>query len=199
MLINISQINPEFRKKFQDLPRVNDEKKLKNIIKNCTNSFLPEFTAKVMDSEKTFEEYGEKLEKSGAELSKIQYDFKLKNTSSEKYWIKRIQEFDNYHKNVLEYFTLSYSLMSLDNEEQSGMFLLRLNKLKQLGEKLLESMEKVKQNPSSMDLKDKQQSRWSVEIREQLIKSNNDCLNHEKRMNIFFKEYYEKYLVNKIK
>ncbi len=147
-----------------------------------------------MNSEKTIKEYSEKLEKLGVELSKIQYDFKIKDKPSEKYWTKRIQEFENYHKKVVEYFTKSYSLMSLVNEEQSDIFLLRISKLQQLGVKLFEDMEKVKQNPSSMDLKDKQQSKWSKEIRDQLLKSNNDCLNHEKRMNIFFKEFYEEYL-----
>ena len=152
-----------------------------------------------MDSDKTTKEYSQKLEKLGAELSKIQYDFKIKDKSSEKYWAKRIQEFENYHKKTIEYFTQSYALMSLANEEQSDMFLLRISKLRQLGEKLLEDMKKIKQKPSIMNLKDKQQSRWSIELREQLIKSNNDCLNHEKHMNIFFKEFYEKYLMNKIK
>jgi hypothetical protein len=149
---------------------------------------------KIMNSEKTIKEYSEKLEKLGVELSKIQYDFKIKDKPSEKYWTKRIQEFENYHKKVVEYFTKSYSLMSLVNEEQSDIFLLRISKLQQLGVKLFEDMEKVKQNPSSMNLKDKQQSKWSKEIRDQLLKSNNDCLNHEKRMNIFFKEFYEEYL-----
>ncbi len=50
-----------------------------------------------------------------------------------------------------------------------------------------------------MNSKDKQQSKWSIEQREQLIKSNNDCLIYEKHMNIFFKEFYEKYLMKKIK
>ena len=147
-----------------------------------------------MESEKTIKVYSEKLEKLGMELSKIQYDFKIKDNPSEKYWTKRIQKFENYHKKVAEYFTQSYSLMSLVNEEQSGIFLLRVSKLRQLGVKLLEAMEKVKENPSSMDLKNKQQSKWSKEIRERLLKSNNDCLNHEKRMNVFFKEFYEEYL-----
>ena len=84
--------------------------------------------------------------------------------------------------------------MNLVNEEQSSDFLLRISKLLQLGVRVLEDMEKVKQNPSSMNLKDRQQSKWSKEIRERLLKSNNDCRNHEKRMNIFFKEFYEKYL-----
>jgi hypothetical protein len=145
---------------------------------------------KVMDSKK---EHSEKLEKLGVELSKIQYDFKIKDNPSEKYWTKRIQEYKKYRNKVTEYFTQAYSLMNLVTEEQSGVFLLRISKLQQLGEKLLEDMEKVKQNPSSMNLKDKQQSKWSKEIRDQLLKSNNDCLNHEKRMNVFFKEIYEKY------
>jgi hypothetical protein len=145
---------------------------------------------KVMDSKK---EHSERLEKLGVELSKIQYDFKIKDNPSEKYWTKRIQEYEKYRNKVTEYFTQAYSLMNLVTEEQSGVFLLRISKLQQLGEKLLEDMEKVKQNPSSMNLKDKQQSTWSKEIRDQLLKSNNDCLNHEKRMNVFFKEIYEKY------
>ena len=143
-----------------------------------------------MDSKK---EHSERLEKLGVELSKIQYDFKIKDNPSEKYWTKRIQEYEKYRNKVTEYFSQAYSLMNLVTEEQSGVFLLRISKLQQLGEKLLEDMEKVKQNPSSMNLKDKQQSKWSKEIRDQLLKSNNDCLNHEKRMNIFFKEIYEKY------
>ncbi len=94
-----------------------------------------------MDSDKTIKEYSQKLEKLGAELSKTQYDFKIKDKSSEKYWAKRIQNFDNYHKKTIEYFTQSYALMSLANEEQSNLFLLRISKLKQLGGKLLEDME----------------------------------------------------------
>ncbi len=152
-----------------------------------------------MDSDKPIKEYSEILEKLGVELSKIQYDFKIKNKSSEKYWTKRMQEFENYHKKTTEYFSQAYSLMSLANEEQSSIFLLRVSKLKQLGVKVLEDMKNVKQNPSTMNLKDNQQSKWSIELREQLIKSNNDCLDHEKHMNIFFKEFYEKYLKNKMK
>ncbi len=170
-----------------------------NIVKNGTNYFLGKQVKKIMDSDKTAKEYSQKLEKLGVELSKIQYDFKIKDKPSEKYWAKRIQEFNNYHKKTIEYFTQSYALMSLANEEQSNLFLLRISKLKQLGGKLLEDMENIKQKPSIMNSKDKQQSKWSIEQREQLIKSNNDCLIHEKHMNIFFKEFYEKYLMNKIK
>ena len=148
-----------------------------------------------MDSENEIKKHHKTLEKLGEELSKNQFDFKIKDRPSEKYWVKRIQEFDNYHKKTIEYFTEACSLVGLSNEEQSKMFLLRISKLVQLGRKVLSDMENIKQNPSTMNLKDKQQSRWSKGLREELIKSNNECLDHEKRMNIFFKDFYEKKLI----
>lgn len=151
-----------------------------------------------MDYEITINEHKKNLERLGVELLAIQYNFKIKNEPSEKYWGKKIQEFSRYHKKTTEYFTQGYFLMKLIDEEQSGIFLLRLSKLRQLGVKVLEDMENVRQNPASMNLKDIQ-SRWSIEQREKLIQSNNDCLNHEKQMNIFFKEFYEKYLQDKKK
>jgi benzoyl-CoA reductase/2-hydroxyglutaryl-CoA dehydratase subunit BcrC/BadD/HgdB len=58
-----------------------------------------------MNSEKTIKDYSKKLEKLGLELLKIQYDFKIKDNPSEKYWIKKIQEFKKYHEKVVDYFT----------------------------------------------------------------------------------------------
>ncbi|MBA4454476.1 MAG: hypothetical protein H2B05_05990 [Nitrosopumilaceae archaeon] len=150
-----------------------------------------------MNSESSISEYSEKLEKLGKELAKIQYDFKIENKPSEKYWSTRIEEFNQYHTKVNQYFTQAYSLMNLVNEGESGLFLLKISKLKQLGVKLIENMEKIKQNPSIMDLKDKQQSKWSIERKEELIKSNKECLDHEKHMNVFFREFYEKNLKTK--
>jgi len=135
-----------------------------------------------------------KLEALGNELTKIQFDFKIKNNPSEKYWVKRIEEFDIYHKKAIEYFSQAYSLMKDIDEEQGGMFLLRISKLKQLGVKLLENMEKIRQNPSIMNVKDKQQSKWSLEQKDLLIDVNEECLNHEKKMNLLFREFYEKKL-----
>ncbi len=152
-----------------------------------------------MSSEDKTAEYTKNLEKLGVELSKIQYDFKIKDTSSENYWEKRIQEFCNYHEKTIEYFTMVYSLMNLTDEEQAGMFIFRLSKLKQLGKKLLEAMKAIKENPTAMDPKDMQQSKWKKDLREKLVQSNLDCLNHEKRMNVFFKEFYEKHLHGKTK
>ena len=48
------------------------------------------------------DEQRKRLEELGNELTKIQFDFKIKNNSSEKYWVKRIEEFDKicffYHR-----------------------------------------------------------------------------------------------------
>ncbi len=150
-----------------------------------------------MSSDEEAKKYSEKLEKLGLELSKIQYDFKIRDNPSVKYWEERIQEFTNYHKKVVEYFSEASSFMRLSNKENSEIFFLRVSKLLQLGRRVLQDMEKIKQNPSTMNLKDKQQSKWSKELRDQLIKSNKDCLEHEKRMNVFFKNFYEKYLLEK--
>lgn len=142
-----------------------------------------------MDSK--FNEESRKLEELGNELTKIQYDFKIKEKSSENYWSKKKDEFDNYHKKTLEYFSQVYSLMNKIDHDQAGMFILRLSKLKQIGMKLLENMEKVKQNPAIMDARDKQQSKWTMKQREILIELNKECMNHEKKMNVFFREFYE--------
>ena len=100
---------------------------------------------KIMSSTQDTSEFDKKLEKLGSELSKIQYDFKIKNKTSEKYWSKRIEEYEKYHKKVTEYFTVVYSLMHLTNKEESKVFLLKISKLKQLGLKLLEEIENRKE------------------------------------------------------
>jgi hypothetical protein len=65
-----------------------------------------------------------------------------------------------------------------------------------MGLKLITIIEEVKQNPSSVKSKDKQQSKWSKELRERLIETSNACLHHEMNMNKFFREFYEKHLKN---
>lgn len=141
-----------------------------------------------------FDEKSKKLEELGYELTNIQYDFKIKEIPSEEYWNKKINEFDKYHRKTIEYFSQAYSLMKEIDSDQSGFFILRLSKLKQIGSQVLENMEKVRQNPRMMDSKDKQQSKWTIEQREQLVSLNKECRNHEKSMNVFFREFYEKNL-----
>lgn len=145
---------------------------------------------------KSAKEYSDNLAKFGKELAEIQFNYKVIENTTEQYWQKRINEFKKYNEKGIEYYTQAYTLMNLVNKEQSGLFLLSISKLHQIGLKLLTNMEEVKQNPSIMKSKDKQQSKWSKELREKLIESSNVCMHHEKGMNKSFREFYETYLKN---
>ena len=145
---------------------------------------------------KTAKEYSNNLANLGKDLSEIQFNYKVIENPTEQYWQKRINEFKKYNEKGIEYYTQAHALMSLVDKEQSGLFLLSISKFRQMGLKLITNMEDVKQNPSTIKSKDKQQSKWSKELREKLIESSNACLHHEMDMNRFFREFYEKYLKN---
>ena len=94
----------------------------------------------------------------------------------------------------MNYYNQVHSLMNLVNKEESQIFLLRISKFRQLGLTLIEIMEKIKANPSISNSKDKQQSQWSKEIKNQVTEHSNKCLHHEMDMNTSFREFYEKHL-----
>ena len=145
---------------------------------------------------KTAKEYSNNLANLGKDLSEIQFNYKVIENATEQYWQNRINEFKKYNQKGTEYYTQAHALMNLVDKEQSGLFLLSTSKFRQMGLKLMASMEEVKQNPSSVKSKDKQQSKWSKDLREQLIETSNACLHHEMDMNKFFREFYEKHLKN---
>ena len=136
------------------------------------------------------------LAKIGRELSEIRFNYKVLDKTETKYWQKRIEDFKRYHQKGIEYYIQAHSLMNLVEKEKAGMFLLSVSKLRQLGTRLLELLEEVKQNPSIMSSKDKQQSKWSKELKEQLIECSNRNLNQETGMNSNFREFYDKHLKN---
>ena len=138
--------------------------------------------------------HSEKLAKLGMELSEIQFSYKIENKPSKEYWQKRIDGFKKYNEIGMKYYNQVYSLMNLVNKEESQMFLLRTSKFHQLALTLIEIMEKIKENPSIMDSKDKQQSQWSREIRDQITEHGNKCLRYEMDINTSFREFYEKHL-----
>jgi len=138
--------------------------------------------------------YSEKLAKLGMELSEIQFSYKIEEKPSKEYWQKRIDDFKKYNEIGMKYYNQVYSLMNLVNKEESQMFLLRTSKFHQLGLTLIEIMEKIKENPSIIDSKDKHQSQWSREIRDQITEQSNKCLRYEMDINTSFREFYEKYL-----
>jgi glycogen debranching enzyme len=143
---------------------------------------------------KSVKEHSEKLGKLGTELGEIQFNYRVKEKPLKEYWQKRIDDFKKYYQKGLEYYNHAYSMMNLVNKEESQLFLLRISKFRKLGLTLIEFMEKIKENPSIMDSKDKQQSTWSKEVKQQITEYSNKCLSHEKDMNMLFREFYEKYL-----
>ncbi|PHY08855.1 MAG: hypothetical protein CK527_04345 [Nitrosarchaeum sp.] len=131
------------------------------------------------------------LAKLGKELSAIHFSYKITENSTELFWQNRINEFKKYYEKGKEYYIQAHELMNLKNKEQAGLFLLRISKFSQMALKFIANMEEVKNNPSVIKLKDKQQSKWSKELRERLVESNNACFQYETDMNKFFREFYE--------
>jgi argininosuccinate lyase len=143
---------------------------------------------------KSVKEHSDKLAKLGMELGEIQFNYKNEEKASKEYWQQRIDDFKKYNEKGLEYYNQVHAMMNLVNEEESEMFLLRISKFRQLSTTLIEIMEKIKENPSIIDPKDKQQSKWSKEIKNQITEQSKKCLRYEMDTNTSFREFYEKYL-----
>ena len=143
---------------------------------------------------KSAKEHSEKLAKTGMALGKIQFSYKIEEKITKEYWQKRMSDFKKYNEKGMEYYNQAHSMMNLVNKEEAQMFLLRISKFRQLSTTLSETMEKIKETPSIVDSKDRQQSLWSKEIKNQITEQSNKCLRHEMDMNTSFREFYEKYL-----
>jgi len=143
---------------------------------------------------KSAKEHSDKLAKLGMELGEIQFSYKIEEKVTKEYWQLRMKDFKKYNEKGLEYYNQVHAMMDLVNKEEAQMFLLRVSKFRQLSESLLETMEKIKDNPTVIDSKDKQQSQWSREIKNQITEQSNKCLRHEMDMNTSFREFYEKHL-----
>lgn len=139
-------------------------------------------------------EYSDILEKLGAELASIQFSYKVKEITSKEYWENRIKNFKTYSEKGLEYYSQVYAMIGTINKDEARMFLLQISKFRQQSKTLVELMEKIEENPSIIDHKDKQQSRWSREIKNQIVQYSENTLEQEKRMNTVFREFYDKYL-----
>ncbi len=136
----------------------------------------------------------QRLAELSRELQEIRFSYKVKEKPSKKYWEKRITGFDGYIKTSMEYYAQAYSVMGLVNKEESQMFLLRTGRMRQLASSLVKTMEEVMANPSIVDSKDRQQSKWSRDVRDRLFRQSQECLRHERDMNQMFREFYEKNL-----
>ena len=139
----------------------------------------------------TVKEHSEKLSKLGTDLAKNQFIYKVEKKSSKEYWQERITDFKKYNDNGFRYYDEIFALMRVIDEEKSQMFLLQIAKFRQLGLTLIEIMEKLEENPSIINSKDRQQSQWSREIKNQIIEQSDKCLKCEREMNTTFREFYE--------
>lgn len=146
------------------------------------------------DNQKSIKEHSDKLAKLGVELGKIQFSYKVEEKISKEYWQKRIENFEKYNKKALEYYSQVFSLIKVANKEESERFLLQISKFRQLSSSLIEIMGKIKENPSIINSKDKQQSQWSREIKNNITEESDKCLHHERDMNSYFRDFYEKHL-----
>jgi len=136
-------------------------------------------------------EHSEKLSKLGTDLAKNQFIYKVEKKSSKEYWQERITNFKKYNDNGFRYYDEIFALMRIIDEEKSQMFLLQIAKFRQLGLTLIEIMEKLEENPSIINSKDRQQSQWSREIKNQITEQSDKCLKCEREMNTTFREFYE--------
>ena len=139
----------------------------------------------------TVKEHSEKLSKLGTDLAKNQFIYKVEKKSSKEYWQERIINFKKYNDNGFRYYDEIFALMRIIDEEKSQMSLLQIAKFRQLGLTLIEIMEKLEENPSIINSKDRQQSQWSREIKNQITEQSDKCLKCEREMNTTFREFYE--------
>ena len=143
---------------------------------------------------KAVKEQSDNLAKLGRELGETQFRYKIEENLTKEYWQQRINDFKKYNEKGTEYYNQVYNIMNLVNKQDAQLFLLRISKFRQLSKTVIENMEKVSENPSIVNSKDKQQSQWSKDIKNQLTEQSNKCLRHEMDMNSTFREFYEKEL-----
>ena len=142
------------------------------------------------DNQRSIKEQEDKLAALGNGLAQIKFRYKISNEVKTEYWEKYVEDFKRYSEKGMQYYSQAYLLMGMIEKERAELFLLEIAKLRQLSSRLLELLEEVKRNPSIISVKDRQKSRWSKEIRDQVMEYCEKNLNHEKRMNLSFREFY---------
>ena len=163
------------------------------------NSLLTDKRQTVMNQEsKEFKEavrgHSDRLAKMGAELGEIRFSYKIEEKTTKEYWQHRMDYFKRYNDKGMEYYNQVHAVMNLVSKKEAQMFLLRVSRFRQLCVALLKTMEKIRENPSIINSKDKQQSLWSKEIKDQITHQSNECLQYERDMNMSFRVFYEKQL-----
>ena len=138
--------------------------------------------------------YSRRLADMSRSLMEMHFSYKVEEKPSRQYWEKRVADFERYASTCMEYYSQAQSMIGLMDKKESQMFLLRMSRMRQLSTSLVKTMKEVAANPSIMDPKDRQQSKWSKDVRDRLIRQSDECLHHEKDMSQTFREFYEKNL-----
>ena len=133
-----------------------------------------------------------KLAELGLTLAKSQFTYKIEEKVSKEYWQEKIKDLEKYNQTSLEYYSQVQKMMTLINKDEAQMFLLQTSKFHQLGTELIKIMSQIKENPSIIDSKDKQQSQWSKKIKKSILELSTNCLENEKNMNLNFRKFYDK-------
>ena len=141
---------------------------------------------------KKIQEQSKKLAELGLTLAKSQFTYKIEEKVSKEYWQEKIKDLEKYNQTSLEYYSQVQKMMILINKNEAQMFLLQTSKFHQLGTELIKLMCQIKENPSIIDSKDKQQSQWSKKIKESILELSTNCLENEKNMNLNFRKFYDK-------
>jgi hypothetical protein len=144
------------------------------------------------DISKKIQEQSKKLAELGLILAKSQFTYKIEEKVSKEYWQEKIKDLEKYNQTSLEYYSQVQKMMILINKDEAQMFLLQTSKFHQLGTELIKIMSQIKENPSIIDSKDKQQSQWSKKIKESMLELSTNCLENEKNMNLNFRKFYDK-------
>jgi len=147
---------------------------------------------------KKIKENSEKLMKLGSILAKNQFSYKIEEKKSKEYWKNRIENLQKYNESSIAYYNQVQNMMNLIDKEKGNIFLLQISKFHQLGTELKKIMQQIEETPSIVNSKDKQQSQWSKKVKEKLIEISNNCLEHEKTMNLNFRKFYDEEIKNKL-
>ena len=148
-------------------------------------SYDPEDLKNIIDKK------GKKLAELGSILAKNQFTYKIQEKTTKEYWVKRVKELKKYDETSLAYYNEIQNIMNLVNNDEAQSYILHISKFRQLSSDLIKIMEKVKENPSIIDSKDKQQSLWSKEVKIKILEISKNCVEHEKYMNSIFRKFYE--------
>ena len=146
------------------------------------------------DNRERIEAHSKMLAKLGMQVAKMRFSYKVNCSIKQEYWEGRISDHKKYFEKGQEYYDLAYRLIKLVDAEQAGIFLMMLSKFAQLKTEQMKALENIRQNPTVMKTKDKQQSRWSKNAREEIVASSNRCLDHEKTMSRFFSEFFDRHM-----